>query len=266
MSPHQTGIQSGLLFLLLCGISCTCGQAQDVAADTAVELGQESLKSRRYPWYDSKADQLRRTTLPIKKQPRVARDWNYTAPQAGPTNLNWLWRSIQYIVWALLAALFAYLLFLAIKSMVGINTKSHQYAFDEDTRTEADRIENLPFQVERPKGNLLGDAQRLYDAGNYSEAIIYLFSHQLVQLDQAHLIRLTKGKTNRQYMSELRPRIALRAILNETMLAFEDVFFGHYSLSKERFETCWNQLDTFDRELQVQRESQANSVAPGVAT
>ncbi len=29
------------------------------------------------------------------------------------------------------------------------------------------------------------------------------------------------------------------------MLAFEDVFFGHYQLTRERFEACWHRLDEF---------------------
>ena len=39
------------------------------------------------------------------------------------------------------------------------------------------------------------------------------------------------------------------------MLAFEDVFFGHYSLSKERFESCWDQLEEFHQIVQYQPQS-----------
>ena len=35
--------------------------------------------------------------------------------------------------------------------------------------------------------------------------MIYLFSHQLVQLDRHQIIRLAKGKTNRQYLREVGP-------------------------------------------------------------
>lgn len=240
---------------------------QTVDSKTAVKRGQDALKSKRLPWYDPSADQLQRTELPVKTQPKVARDWTYTAPSGTGMNLEWLWRLLQYVVWGILAALFAYLLFLAIKSITGVRHEERKYEFETDTRSEADRIENLPFQMEqRRTGDLLGDASRLYDAGNYNEAIIYLFSHQLVQLDKAHLIRLTKGKTNRQYTSELRPRMALRSIVTHTMLAFEDVFFGHHQLSKERFEICWKQIEDFNRELQTQRDEINTASALGAAT
>ena len=241
--------------------------AQAVDSHTAVESGKDALKSKRLPWYDPNADELQRTDLPVKNQPKVARDWTYAAPSGNGMNLDWLWRMLQYFVWGILAALFAYLLFLAIKSLTGVRSEDSTYELEDDTRSEADRIENLPFQMEqRRTGDLLGDASRLYEAGNYNEAIVYLFSHQLVQLDKDHLIRLTKGKTNRQYTAELRPRVELRAIVTQTMLAFEDVFFGHHQLSKEQFENCWNQLEHFNRELQIPHDALAAPRPLGVAT
>ena len=79
--------------------------------------------------------------------------------------------------------------------------------------------------------------------------MIYLFSYELVQLDRQHLIRLAKGKTNRQYLRELRQRPPLQAILEPTMIAFEDAFFGRKTLSRERFENCWQRVEEFSRQL-----------------
>ena len=264
MTCPRTQRQTFVIVLIALFLGSTTGLSQESDSRTAVEIGQDALQAKRLPWYDSNADTLQRTELPIKKQPVVARDWTYTTPTGGGMNLRWLWRLLQYVVWGLLGALFAYLLFLAIKSMTGMRPTDQKHDFDIETRTEADRIENLPFQLEqRTTEDLLDDAFRLYEAGNYNEAIVYLFSHQLVQLDQAHLIRLTKGKTNRQYATELKPRMELRSIVRETMLAFEDVFFGHYELSKERFESCWQQMERFRRELQVQRDAVSASPTLG---
>jgi Domain of unknown function (DUF4129) len=119
-----------------------------------------------------------------------------------------------------------------------------------DTKADIDRVEALPFQVRKGTGDFLGEARRLYEAGQYSEAIIYLFSYQLVALDRQHLIRLAKGKTNRQYSRELRARPALRSMLEQTIVAFEDAFFGRKALSRERFEASWRQLDAFHHELE----------------
>jgi hypothetical protein len=231
--------------------------AQDINDQAAIDAGQEALKSRRLPWYDSATDGLRRSELPIKQKPLQARDWSYQPPQAVAGNawLAALWRVVQYFVWAFLAALIAFLLFLAIKSVVSMaeSNRSTSENFEDEHRTEADRIESLPFRVNHQTGDLLADARRLYEAGNYADAIVYLFSYQLVQLDKSHVIRLTKGKTNRQYMSEILPRLSLRNVVGQTMLAFEDVFFGHYPLDQDRFESCWNRVDEFHRELAIQQ-------------
>ena len=58
--------------------------------------------------------------------------------------------------------------------------------------------------------DLLAEARRHYQAGNYGAAIVYLFSFQLVQLDRRQIIQLAKGKTNRQYLREVGPRDPLR--------------------------------------------------------
>ena len=64
-----------------------------------------------------------------------------------------------------------------------------------------------------------------HQLGNYGEAIIYLFSYQLVRLDRSQLIRLAKGKTNRQYLGELQSASPLKRMLAQSMSSFEDVFF-----------------------------------------
>ena len=92
---------------------------------------------------------------------------------------------------------------------------------------------------------------KYYQAGNYADAIIYLFSYQLMQLDRNRWIRLAKGKTNRQYLREIRKRrhreaaMDLQELSKETMVMFEDSFFGHHALDQQRFESSWNRLDEF---------------------
>ena len=115
---------------------------------------------------------------------------------------------------------------------------------------DVDRVESLPFQLKRPQTDLLSEARRHYEAGNYAEAIIYLYSYQLVELDKHQMIRLTKGKTNRQYLWEIRRRGDVFDLLRITMHAFEDVFFGNHPLERRRFESCWNRLGDFQQSLE----------------
>ena len=118
-----------------------------------------------------------------------------------------------------------------------------------ETGQEVDRVEHLPFQLRKPTGDFLSEARRLYEAGDYSQAILYLYSHFLVELDKQHVIRLAKGKTNRQYLRETRPRPVLHQILEITMVSFEDVFFGHHKISRQQFEASWSRLADFEAEL-----------------
>jgi hypothetical protein len=111
---------------------------------------------------------------------------------------------------------------------------------------EAQRIEALPYPVARANLSLLEQARHFYQAGNYAAAMLYLFSHQLVQLDRHQIIRLAKGKTNRQYLREVGQAELLRQLVGQTLVAFEDVFFGHHSIDRQRFEACWSRLPEFE--------------------
>ena len=111
------------------------------------------------------------------------------------------------------------------------------------------RIEALPFKLAPDMSNLLDAARHYRDRGEFGEAVKYLFSYQLVRLDRYHLIRMTRGKTNRQYLRELGRGHNLRPHVEETMKAFEDFFFGNRAIRRPRFEDCWSLVSNFDSQL-----------------
>jgi len=233
--------------------------AQTNQGDGAIEAGREALDGRtHYPWYDAENDAIRRIDVQTPKEAAAHRNSTWRAKPAKAQNLSWLERLVKLLLqilywmfWGVMITLFALLIVLlarAYTSGVAIGAPGEEEI--AESRSEADLIESLPFQVKRPHTDLLGEAQRHYEEGNYGEAIIYLFSYQLVQLDKHHLIRLTRGKTNRQYLREVWLRPGLREMLERTMVAFEDVFFGHHPMDRERFETCWSRLAEFHERLQ----------------
>ena len=124
----------------------------------------------------------------------------------------------------------------------------HHYSFDNSTRA-------LNYFQEVRQMNRQGpfsyDAQKYiaeiaeFGLKDYDQAIIYLFSYELIQLDKAALIKLTRGKTNHQYLREVLPNENLKTRLSNTVRAFEDVFFGNKELSRRRFEECWQEVSTF---------------------
>ncbi|MEM7313385.1 MAG: DUF4129 domain-containing protein [Planctomycetota bacterium] len=242
--------------LLITWLSCPVAYAQGLSEfddQAAIEAGKDSLSSRRsVPWYDSSEDTIRRIDVEEKTPPAAARDW------ALPTRkkMNWNWpnwslgrffgRLLQVLAWIILAVVLIGGLYLMVRGMVESELIAVGEGESADTTvTDAQRIENLPFKVRKPTSDFLAEARRYYSEGNYGEAIIYLFSYQLIQLDKNQWIRLAKGKTNRQYLREVRQKQDLRGLVHTTMVAFEDFFFGQHPIDKSRFDACWEKLDQF---------------------
>ena len=73
-------------------------------------------------------------------------------------------------------------------------------------------------------------------------------AQERARLDE--FIRLAKGKTNRQYLREIRTRAPLRALMMRTVSLFESVFFGRHQLDRASFKSCWTELDQFQQIVQ----------------
>jgi len=231
----------------------------DAAVDQAVD---ESLsRSARFEWYeDGEMRPVKLDAEPTLPQPQYEWQWDWDWNQqngntnnrsasgdpTAPGSIDWWSEAMRAFIWILLAVTLALLIYFwltraARQKMSGGDGRDT----DRIPRREVDLIEQLPFQVAAPKSDLLAEARRHFEAGNYNQAIVYLYSHQLIQLDQHAMIRLNKGKTNRQYLLELRRASSLRDILSRTVLAFEDAFFGRHVLDAQRFGACWADLDRF---------------------
>lgn len=193
------------------------------------------------PWYDAQTDGVRRLDM---KAERKLPSWNlsWLGRILGPLVKAMGWAAVVVVV--LLVALILWRVITYWRS--GNDESDASLTLDGDANC-VDRVEELPFKVARQATDLLSEARRHYEAGNFNEAIIYLFSHELVELDKQHLIHLARGKTNRQLVREVGQRRELRLLVEQTMVAFEDVFFGDHELSRARFEACWFELERFDR-------------------
>lgn len=228
-------------------------------AKSPEQQAKDALNGRTaFPFYDAQTDDVKRLDVKAAADPApVNANPNWTqkgttggggrAPRMGVSGIGTLF---QVVGLTLLTIIIGVLIVMLVKAFLqGEQAQTHSAKFI-DTSSDVDRVEDLPFQVKKPSGDFLSEAQRLYEAGKYSEAIVYLFSYQLVALDKRHVIRLAKGKTNRQYLRETRSRESLKQLLQRTMISFEDVFFGHHELSRERFEESWRGLDEFHQQLE----------------
>jgi hypothetical protein len=200
--------------------------------EEAIAAGRKALADRgRIPWYDADKDVLQPVQVHVPSR----------------YDLGWLFKPLFWFIVFLIVAALGILTWWIVRHISARNRALADKASNvANPSLAADWVEALPFLAQRSRDDLLGQARRHYEQGNYAEAIIYLFSYELVQLDRSALVQLGAGKTNRQYLRELSERQPIKRLLEQTTLAFEDVFFGGRSLDRAGFEACWNQLDNFE--------------------
>ncbi|XZE53256.1 DUF4129 domain-containing protein [Planctomycetaceae bacterium SH139] len=269
------------------GIAAAMPQAvepQAAAQQAADDLVTESLESMgSLPWYDRESRQVNPVDVAPRLDDSVNRDsrWvpkpkqakkasrssnNFTTGNTGPASypffLQWIFANFSTIIgWTLFAislvALITMLVFLVMKMepTEDIKTATSSSGDSEPTAEELAKLEHLPIEVATNQGNLLERADQLRQTGRLGEAIIYLFSQRLLQLDRCHAIRLSRGKTNQQYLRELRGRADLQGVMQRTVASFERSFFGGYSLTTEEYDRIRNEQASFDAFLAASREA-----------
>ncbi len=236
-----------LVGLLLTAIATSASHSVASAADdvadpeVAIQQAAESLSgSPPIPWYDPAADDFRPAEVEPPRQPTTTANTN--------ANLSDL---LLWLGWMLLAALLIYLVYLIARAFLNHEVRDSVVVERGPSGTDISRVEELPVALQKPVGDFLEEAQRLYRHGDYAQAIVYLFSHQLLQLDRRHWVRLVKGKTNRQYLREVGRATSpeadeLATLFESTVLLFEEVFFGKRLPPHEEIERVWNNIDRFE--------------------
>ncbi|MDG1874640.1 MAG: hypothetical protein P8J27_12065 [Mariniblastus sp.] len=239
------------------------------SAQSSVDDARQSLSKKSLPWYDSDADSIRpmemgqrpdarsanRDAIPVRSAASPANQkgsrWNSSGQDYGSLMLSFL-NALTWIAIVAVVLIFVAVLIWAILRM-GSATQS-----EDDSaalkRSMEESIKQLPFELGSSTGDFRGLAETAYSQGDFAKAITYLFSHVLISLDQKGLIRLKKGKTNRQYLRELHGYRSLADYYRDVMVPFESVFFGDHDLKQSEFETCWSQLDSFQMGVQQTRQ------------
>lgn len=184
-----------------------------------------------YPWYDAETDGIRRVDAPKPESYTTEPLWDLSTPL------------LQWTAWVAIGLALSAIVYLLVRAY--LNRERNAKKTEDEPVGTLDHVESLPVPVVQSRADLLAEARRLYEQGDYGQAIAYFFGYQLVQLDKRHIIRLGRGKTNRQYLREVGARAALRGLVEETMVTFEEVYFGRREIDRCRFERCWLRLDEF---------------------
>jgi hypothetical protein len=235
--------------VLCCAALASAARGQEPekpAGPDPVESARSGLRGGDFNWYDRATDDLKRIQV---KPPTTPSQSNFN-PNAGGvgTAAGIAADGMQIVIWTVIAIILAGLAYMIIQAFLnreaGAEEKGNQQTVEDIDRTEA-----LPIPIERDISDLLAAARKAYERGDYRMAIVYLYSHQLVELDKNQVIHLSKGKTNRQYLREVMRagRKALGGLLEKTQVLFEEAFFGGRAIGPEQFDPCWNSLGEFDR-------------------
>jgi hypothetical protein len=240
---------------------CSCSLAilvasQESSRDDFARAAQEALRSRSdMPWYDSSRDALQPIFVtPSQDDVRRHSTWavNESPDESSPVSgsASFVSQLMQFVAWTLLVGVLATVAWWLVQAWRRRKSVSRDDPAPVGAAEGATRLDELPHAPPRDERDLLAAARRSYAAGDYGQAIVFVFTYQLLQLDTHHAIRLAKGKTNRQYLWELRGQPRLQDLLRDAILAFEDVYFGRHDLPRARYEHCWQNLDEFHRQLE----------------
>jgi len=243
-----------------------------LAQDDAVRRGRDAFSSQGdWTWYDSQSDSLVPLQPPAPGTSRRSGgatgdrgsgsgwgsgDGTNGSPDRGRSldipegsiPLDGLAPIFNAIAWVVVALAVLALVVGIIYALTKIDWSRDETDDEETPETDAVELspaEKLPFDLDESISNFLDAAHQAYQAGDLRKATIYLFSHTLLSLDQHRWIRLTRGKTNRQYLNEIRDAIELKRFYERVMIIFEDAFFGNRQISLDQFEACWIELDRF---------------------
>jgi hypothetical protein len=239
--PHVSTL--GLSLLLMVHVCAGSLFAAAPEGEEAVESGKEALNQYwEYPWYDAQQDKA--APVDVKPAPPPTQYTN-------TTSFAWIPTALMYLGWTILVLLLVAVVYFMLRAELNriALLVPPPDAAGESGPINPDRVEELPFKLVQTDKDFFSTAEEYYREGDYSTAILYLYSYQLLELDRAQIIHLTRGKTNRQYLRETRRHSAAGPLLEPTMVAFEEVFFGHHPLSRERFETCWSAMPHFKKLL-----------------
>lgn len=112
-------------------------------------------------------------------------------------------------------------------------------ALDEQTKQ---RIAELPAELRQTNVSPRSELERLMRIGDFDHAIVFLYGHQLLMLDRVGSLRLSRWKTNNQYLRETRhsdPSVGDQ--LRVTVDAFERSYFGKHALDRTQFDRLWQE-------------------------
>lgn len=256
-------------FAMLIAASAAVG-AQDIQPRSDTPRPSDNALNST-PWYDADEnrvipvhvetqtdDSVHRNSRWLPKAQRLAKTPTPRSSQGSNTPWTWgnvlAWLLLVSVVLVIVAAL-AYAFTRAEGDVRLIRRETSGTFRDEQTIS---RMRQLPAELSSTATNLREETLALMAAGHWDAAVVALFGHQLLLLDEHALLRLARGKTNGSYVRETRATSEEAAsVLQQTVTAFERSYFGRYPLTRHGFESLWQQNLRLETLLASRREAAA---------
>ena len=254
-----------LAAILLVGLVCAAANAQE-DFDSAFE-------SSALPWYDASSGELKQSDAPSrpgsvvsdrnrippfqskkKGQPKPKPAAPAPAATTGAGTASTVGTSLVWIAAIVFAALLIGLLIYGFLKLESGDGDADGEDAKKRKRKIRDHIKHLPFEIEEHDGDFETFAEKALRNGDYSNAVIYLFADLLVAMNESGVVRLQRGKTNRQYLNEIWDHGEIRPYYRKVMTAFEDAFFGKHVIEKSRAEECFSDRPAFDAAIEKIRQ------------
>jgi hypothetical protein len=254
-------VVSAVAGLTLWAAFATAGAVQPSPAPArGAEAARNVLRGEKFPWYDAKAERV----VPLLPWPDLHFQWltdlgNWLKHRLQALGRWFRWLNQWRIPWVNfgagdLVAVGLALLFLTLVLVFLLEMfRRYRPVLDEAAGARgaairagtARRIEGLPAGVGLDLSDPWSEAQRLRALGDYANAVIYLFAHQLLALERVKQVRLVPGRTGRQLVRAVADR-ELRRRVEPTLRLFEAVYYGHRAPSAEAFEAVWALAQEFE--------------------
>ncbi|NND96980.1 MAG: DUF4129 domain-containing protein [Pirellulaceae bacterium] len=282
-------IMRTILLAFAFGLSCVCLTENAAVAQDSMSVDEPAAGALgSTPWYDAESRTLIPMTVKEQKDDSIHRDSRWlpkpkkvqksssdtntattTATGTGTTGGTGLFGTEltfgNLFGWMLLALLVVgtagLLVYAFTKAEIDLSDKKDALSGDHTKSPDEqmiERMKHLPAELRRTDVNLRTEAHRLMEAGHYDQAIILLFGHQLLMLDRAGLLRLTRGKTNGRYVRESRTNLREAGDrLRLSATAFERSYFGRHQLSADEFQKLWENNLALEQSIQSRQGAAA---------
>lgn len=188
----------------------------------------EAINTDKGFYYKRYLDSLLRATTVKTQKPKPSRDLR------GKDFFNSIF---GIIFWILAIGVFGYLvyrLFLSNSSLFSRNRKNISSNIEVATPEDANDADAL--------------LRKAIKAGNYRQAVRYLYLQVLSKLAERKIIELNANKTNYEYMNEVRKHRFANDFASLT-LQYEYVWYGEYPVDAKLFEQIQNSFILFNKNL-----------------